>query len=171
MKISILIRIGLFLLFAIVCSCQSRTKTVEEKQNNKKLFVSFTLDDSLIVLNNNFTVSFINDRDTIQTKITKNELSVSNFKTNAVYKVIFKYKKYDLEFKGVSTQMIFPNQDVEWKFGIDNRPFNRLKGVLSDKEYNDDKEILQIQYLQFNMLEQGDGIQFVNKIPLKNTPK
>ena len=167
MKISILLRIGLFLLFANVCSCQSRTKTVEKKQNNKKLFVSFTLDDSLIVLNNNFTVLFINGRDTIQPKITKNELTVSNIKTNTNYKVIFKYKKYDFEFKGITKQMIFPNQDVEWKFGIDNRPFNRLTGLLSDKEYNNDKEIMQIQYLQFNLLEQGDGIQFVNKIPFK----
>jgi len=167
MKISILLRIGLFLLFVNACSCQSRTKAVENNQNNKKLFVSFTLDDSLIVLNNNFTVLFINELDTIRPKITRNELSVSNIKVNREYQVIFRYKEYNFGFNGITKQMIFLNQDVEWKFGIDNRPFNRLIGVLSDKEYKNDKEIMQVQYLQFNLLEQGDGIQFVNKIPFQ----
>jgi hypothetical protein len=60
--------------------------------------------------------------------------------------------------------MIFPDQNITWKFGVENRPFSDSMGLLKESEYRTDKKTRQLQYLQFDLMEYGDGIQFVNKI-------
>ena len=52
---------------------------------------------------------------------------------------------------------------MEWKFGIENQPFNTDNRILSTEEYND-KTIKKFEYLQLNPLEFGDGIEKVNII-------
>jgi hypothetical protein len=59
--------------------------------------------------------------------------------------------------------MINPSQKMEWKFGIENQPFNTDNRILSTEEYND-KTIKKFEYLQLNPLEFGDGIEKVNII-------
>ncbi len=163
----VIFSIVIWVLF-LLNSCSSQPKKpITENSNNegkKKLLISFNIDDSTFLLHDDFTVFFINEKDTLHVSSKNNELNLPVLEKETGYSVAFKYKLYSLYFKGITKQMIFPGQDVEWRFGIDNRPFNKLTGLLSDEDYKIDTETRELQYLQFNLLEQGDGIQFVNKI-------
>lgn len=163
-----ILSIGVWALFLInSCSNQSPNPVTENNNSNeakKKILISFIEDDSTVTLHDDFTVFFVKVRDTLHLSSINNELTLPMLKNDTGYSVLFKYMGYNLYFKGLTKQMILPGQDVEWKFGVDNRPFNKLTGLLSDEEYTNDIKTKQLQYLQFNLLEQGDGIQFVNKI-------
>jgi len=58
---------------------------------------------------------------------------------------------------------LYPDQDIHWKFGIQNRPFTHALGLLSQKELDTDTVTKQLVYLQFDLQEHGDGIQIVQK--------
>ena len=149
------------------CSSHSSSSNTSNNSQgaNKSLKVSFAIDDSIVVLHDDFTITFVNNHDTMRVYSKNNELVLPALNKEMGYSVLFEYKNYDLTFKGITKKMIFPEQDVEWKFGVDSRPFNNLTGLLTYEEYKRDSLTRKLEYLQFNFLEQGDGIQFVNKIP------
>jgi hypothetical protein len=60
--------------------------------------------------------------------------------------------------------MITPDQNYEWRFGIDNRPFDNTLGLLSYEEFLTDTITSRLEYWQFITIDEGDGIQIVNKI-------
>ena len=150
------------------CSGQEKKQPVSESiASNKKLLVSFTLNDSTININDRFNLWFANGIDTLHASIKGNELILPDFreKKDTGYTVGFECSGYKLYFSRITRRMIFPGQDVEWKFGIQNKALtNNYRGLLSEQEYKSGKKYKEIQFLQFNPLEEGDGVQFVNKI-------
>ena len=160
--------ISTFFIGLISCSNQSENKVSDKpqamKDDSKKLIASFTIDDNAINIQDKFSIILINNGDSLNTSIKGNQITIPSLTRDTGYTVVFKYNNYILPFHGLTKQMLFSGQDMEWKFGIDNRPFNHSLGLLSEGEFNTDKTTKQLQYLQFSPMERGDGIQFVNKI-------
>jgi hypothetical protein len=106
----------------------------------------------------------VNNKDTLPISVKGNELVLTKLKKDTGYTIIFRFKGITLSFNSITRKMIIPDQNVTWKFGIDNPPFNDLLGLISNEEYKNNKNIKQLQYLQFDPMDYGDGIQFVKKI-------
>jgi hypothetical protein len=131
-------------------------------QKNYKLQVDFQLDDSIIPNNSNFKILFVNRTDTLSAKISNENVLLPVLK-DSVYEVLFLYERFKLSFKEVRKETILIDQNMKWKFGIKNRPFNITDGLLSAKDYNGDTTTRQLIYWQFDPQEHGDGIQIVQK--------
>jgi hypothetical protein len=152
------------LLFLLSCSGQTTQKPKENSLSSKSITVSFSIDDSFLPIKNQYHVVFVSGNKSIEASIKGNELFLPAIDTNTNYTIVFRYANYSLLFKNVMSQRILTGQDMAWKFGIDNRPFNNDLGLLSTEELKTDTKIKQLQYLVFDPLEHGDGIAAVNKI-------
>jgi hypothetical protein len=147
------------------CSNQPNQNLAEStKTPEKKTMVSFIVDDNLATMSGQFQLLFINGNDSAVATNIGNEVVLPVLRKDTGYIIIFKYGNYTMRFSGITKKMIYSEREVEWKFGVDNRPFNNLVGLLSTDEFKEDKTTEQLQYLQFNPLEHREGIQFVNKI-------
>jgi hypothetical protein len=148
-----------YLLIIIIClSCSN--KQIQQKY---KLKVDFQLDDSIITNDNNFKILFIYKTDTSSATIKTENVSLPLLK-DSIYEVSFQYKNFKLSFKGIHKETVSIDQNMEWKFGIRNRPFNITEGLLSTKDFESDTTTRQLIYWQFNPQEHGDGIQIVQKV-------
>lgn len=133
--------------------------------SGKKLYVVFFIGAKEINIHNRFKILFLNEKDTINVEVKGNQLVLPSLEKDTGYKIVFIYKKFLLSFNGFTRKMIIPDQDITWKFGVDNRPFNESLDILSPAGYKAlSLKIKQLQYFQFLLMEYGDGIQFVKKI-------
>mgnify|MGYP003440025937 FL=1 len=154
-----LILIILFSIQAMLCN-SDYSRSIEQKT----IRISFTIDDSITNVANKFDVRFINGNDTLMGMTDSIFLRLPDLEKDSIYDVSFSYESYRLYFKDMPRTMIIPEQEIEWKFGIDNRPFNNLLGLLPYHEYQNDTTTKKLIYLQFNPFEFGDGIQLVQKV-------
>jgi len=155
---------SLILLF-IINACTGSEKHLEKQlENNKIISVSFKIDNKNIMIKDDFEILFIEKQDTIKSIIRENEILFPNLKHNKEYDIVFIYEKYKLSFSKITYNMIFPNQNFELAFGIEYPPFTYSKDILTTEEYENRNQYNEIQYLQFNLFEYGDGIQFINKM-------
>ena len=132
--------------------------------SSKTRFVSFVVDGKKKKIDNNFRFIIVHNNDTTLAKVKGNTLIVPDLDDRLDYTVIFKYKGFSLSFNDVSKKMLFPGQDYNWEFGVDNRPFDESLDLMTSGEYVADKTSRQLQYLRLDPIEFGDGIRFVNKI-------
>lgn len=132
-------------------------------EQQKEIQVSYAIDDKAVNISGCFGVVFVNEKDTLRGKATKSLLRLPDLKENVKYAIIFCCNTDTLKFEGVSGKTITPEQDIEWKFGIDNKPFNHLLGLLSESAYKSATKLTQLSYLQLDPKEFGDGIQFIVK--------
>jgi hypothetical protein len=132
----------------------------------KKILVSFFLDGKQVRIRNNFKLIFVNEKDTFTCHIKGIQAAPPDIIRDTEYTVIFSYKNYVLSFDKISKRMISADQDITWDFGIDKYPFHQNLDLLSSEDYKAaiETRVKQIQYLQLNLMEYGDGIQFVNKV-------
>jgi len=151
----------IFLLIFFV-SCKDKAQNVIGP-NSGKISVSLIIDNKKINLSS-YKLYCINNQDTLSfSKDRNNYLIVPNkLEKNKEYTVIFEYENNVLKFDKIIGESIIPNQNMEWLFGIDKKPFDKNLALLTDKEYND-KRIKRVYYWQFNLLEFGDGAIFVRK--------
>ncbi len=151
--------------FFISCSGQIKEKISGSSDTiNKSITIAFMIDETRIDINNNFSLFFANGSDTLHAGIRGTKLVLPNLEKDTEYTVIFKYKYFNLSFNKILKRTILPDQNMEWLFGIENRPFNDSLGLLSYQDFKTDKKTRQLQYFQFRPQEYGDGIQFVKKI-------
>ena len=108
---------------------------------------------------------FISNGDTLKNEIGSNGyLTFKNVLNKNEYSVMFIHSADTLIFSDVETKMIIPDQNYEWRFGIDNRPFDNSLGLLSYDDFLTDTVTRKLLYWQFYTLEKGDGIQIIKKI-------
>lgn len=150
----------LLLCFSIL-SCNKKNN-VKINKTNHKIKINFTIDDVRKNIDDNFLIYLIDNLDTITIK-PYNKVFVKIPNIDSKYDLLFKNEDFLLKFKNLSSKTIIPNQDFEWNFGIDTRPFNKYLGLMSEQDYNTDKMTKEIFYLQFNPEEYGDGIQLIEK--------
>lgn len=129
----------------------------------KKIKISFFIDDSTQQISDQFKVDFISGIDTLHGTVEKNYLILPLPLNDTSYDVAFSWSQHFLLFRNVAKSMIIPDQDIEWRFGIDNRPFNNLRGLLPYDEFLSDTVTKRLIYFQFDPMEYGTGVQFVQK--------
>ena len=149
--------------FAIICSALATGNNLIWPQN-KRIFISFEINHNPVKIDNRFKMLFINDKDTQTIKTVGHQRILPSIGKDTGYTIIFIFKRLVLSFAGITRKMIFSDQDVNWIFGIETPPFNKTRGILSYEEYETNKKLKQIQYLQFDLMEHGDGREFVHKI-------
>ena len=131
----------------------------------KTIKVLFFVDGVRKELTKSDRLFFISKSDTLKNEIDNNGYITSkNVLTQNEYSVIFIHSKDTLVFNGIEAIMITPDQNYEWRFGIDNRPFDNTLGLLSYEEFLTDTITSRLEYWQFITIDEGDGIQIVNKI-------
>jgi hypothetical protein len=135
-------------------------------QSGKTIKIVYFIDDVEQNVYKNSRLFFISRLDTLEGKLDSlNYFSlppaISKHKS---YSIVFLHKKDTLTFKGIDSRYLMPDQNYEWRFGIDNRPFDNLLGILPYDEYLKDTITSKLTYWQLNPLEKGDGVQFYNKI-------
>lgn len=129
----------------------------------KPVQISFIIDGKSQNISNDFKIYFVANKDTLQGSSDNNLLRLPDLSRDSCYDVIFNFKQYSLAFGGVSKRSLIPGQKFEWRFGIDNQPFDKTLGLLPDAEYNTDTTTRQLIYWQFEPMEHGDGIQIVKR--------
>lgn len=157
-------KFNIFILFLILfVSCKDNTQNVKTSDNVKKVSVSLIIDDKKINLSS-YKLYCVNNQDTLSLSIDSGVyLTIpKNIKKDKEYTVIFQYENNILKFDKILGESIIPNQNMEWLFGIDRKPFDKTLALLTEEEYNS-KNINRVYYWQFNLLEFGDGVIFVRK--------
>lgn len=125
----------------------------------------FVIDGVKQDLSKNSRLIFVNENDTLQAVLDSSGYLIRPKELNQRgYDVVFFHQEYVLIFKDVQTTMLTPDQDFEWEFGIDNKPFDKSLGLLRYDEYSTDTATKKLEYWAFKPLERGDGIVAVNKI-------
>lgn len=153
-----------FKVFIVLCSvllCSFASKV----QSKKTIKIVFYIDEVEQDIRKS-QLFFVNKLDTLIGKMDSlNYLilppGINNRKS---YDIVFLSKTDTLTFKSINSDYLTPRQNFEWRFGVDNRPFNNLLGILSHNEYLKDSVTNKLTYWQFNPLETGDGFFFYNKI-------
>lgn len=140
----------------ILFGCNCINKNASEQ---KPIHISFVVDGKPQNISNTFKIYFVAKKDTLEGISNGNLLKLPKLSNDTVFDVIFKLKQYSLNFGQLSKQAIISNQEIEWRFGIDNKPFDRTSSILSDNEYNINATAKQLIYLQMDPMESGDGIQ------------
>ena len=141
-------------------SCNNKAKLPYRESGIK---ASFEVDDSTLHLNNNFTVLLAGATQKIICRIADDTVFVPNNLTDSMYKVTFTHKDAVMTFKGIHKSDLLPSQRVHWEFGIDNQPFNRIRGAAFTQDLEPGL-YSKIEFLMTNPQERGDGLLFKNKI-------
>ena len=162
--VKLIIIIVCFMHLTLFCFGQSNDIS-ETSKPNKLLLVTLNVEGKTINIKNHFRIFFVNGSDTFNVGVKGNQLILPHFEKDTGYTVTLVYKKYVLSFDRITKRMIFPGQDVTWKFGVDDRPFNEALSIYGPERYKSiDKAVKRLQYLQFDMMEEGDGIEFIREI-------
>jgi|HubBroStandDraft_2_1064218.scaffolds.fasta_scaffold27792_2 hypothetical protein len=134
--------------------------------HGKKIFVNLYVDNKMVKMGSRFEFFFINGSDTFLCKKSGTTIIPSEVKKDTGYRVVFRYKNMSLSFDRISRRMIDADQDITWVFGVDNYPFISHAEVISDDQYKDaaKKKTQRIEYLRLQLMEYGDGRQFVKMI-------
>jgi hypothetical protein len=153
---------NIFFLCWLLGMCSVNCNSHSASKSEKTIAISFNIDGKLMPIANNFVLQFIKGHDTLTAHATDTIILLPNLK-DSLYDVQFKYASSTLLFPAMSTNTIIPKQNIKWKFGIQNRPFNIESGLLSKSDYQNDTTTKYIIYWQFDPEEFGDGIQIVQK--------
>ena len=139
------------------------------KENNVPLYketgikASIEVDDSTLHLHNNFTVALEGTTQKIACRIVNDTVFVPNNLKDSIYKIKFSYRNLNLAFDRIHKFDLLPTQSVHWEFGVDNQPFNLLRGAI----YSEDIKpglYSKVEFLIMNPQEKGCGLLFANKI-------
>ncbi|MBN8687561.1 MAG: hypothetical protein J0M10_11090 [Chitinophagales bacterium] len=151
-----------FASYIILLFCANLNTCSNRHIIKNRIEVSFTIDDVKQRIKENLIINFIGDNDTFSCVIDKTDYIKIPDLISETYTIILIFNKDTLEFRDVK-KTILKNSNNRWAFGIDNKPFNNLLGLLSYEETIVDTATKKIQYWQFYPTK-GDGIQFVNKL-------
>ena len=134
-------------------------------QEKKSIKLSFYSDGVLHPLTSNDRLFLVCKTDTIMGKWNEqNKVIFLGDLIQPQYDLVFVKEKDTLLFEKIDAGLLKPNQAFEWRFGIDNKPFDRQLGLLTISEYESETLLRKLNYWQLLPQEEGDGIQIFKKI-------
>lgn len=111
----------------------------------------------------NNKILFIQNGDTIASKVCCSKVQLPNIDSNSVVDVLFLFGKKELVFASISSKKLLMDQEVVWKLGYYKR-FNE-----KDKEefyvVEDFSKIKELYYWEFEPQEFGDGTITLVTVP------
>src|SRR5580692_7829082 len=115
-----------FVLELLSIGCNNRTSTAQSKY----IKVSFSIDKKSIDIAGNYKLFLVKGPDTLYAAINSNNIELPKM-NDSTYEVVFKYGQYILSFQNIARRTLLSDQNMQWKFGIQNRPFDLESGLLS----------------------------------------
>lgn len=114
-------------------------------------------------IKSNSKILFIQNGDTIASKVCCSKVQLPNIDSNSVVDVLFLFGKKELVFASISSKKLLMDQEVVWKLGYYKR-FNE-----KDKEefyvVEDFSKIKELYYWEFEPQEFGDGTITLVTVP------
>ena len=124
----------------------------------KSIRISFVVDDVKENLSKSDRFMLINKNEIINCAIDDSAyLMLPDNINEKKYNVLFIHNNDSLFFRDIIKEIIIQDQNYEWHFGIDNKPFNRSIGLLKYDEYLTDSTTRRLIYWIFDPLEYGEG--------------
>jgi hypothetical protein len=119
----------IILLFAFVIFAFKPNKLYSQINKIIEAKVSFEMDNKLVDINDGFEIYFVDDKDTIRPNIKQDTIVINTylFKDSLNVIMIFRYKKYYLEYFKTSTDYIKNNN--HYKFWYDKKPFSKAHSL------------------------------------------
>lgn len=87
-----------------------------------KVEVKFYIEDSLVLLNDNFNIYFITEGDTLISKISKDSFYIERTSIPDSCTILFRYKKLFLEYNNIKLDK--SSIGKLWQFKLDIKPFD-----------------------------------------------
>lgn len=150
--------LSILLLFVINLFCSQSII-----DNGKKTFVSFSIDGKKEEVKN-IKIFLTNEKDTIVCKIINgNEIyfPLSKMKVDKKYTLNVTNCKDNMQFTNIDYNLFTTDQDREFKFEIEKKPFKKAKNL--SKEVYKEKKLIQINFFKIDPYERGSGIMLLEK--------
>ncbi|NOY49662.1 MAG: hypothetical protein GXO88_03730 [Chlorobi bacterium] len=132
-------------------------------QEAQNIEVKFVVNGKVKKIKNNSKILFIQNGDTIESKICCSKIDLPNIDSNSVINVLFLFGKNELFFAAISTKKLLLNQKVIWELG-----YYRKFGDKEKEEFyqvNDFSQIKELYYWKFKPQEHGDGTITLVTVP------
>ncbi len=132
-------------------------------QKAKSVELKFVVNGKEKKIKSSSKILFIQNGDTIASKVCCSKVHLPNIDSNSVVDVLFLFGKKELVFASISSKKLLMDQEVVWKLGYYKR-FNK-----KDKEefyvVEDFSKIKELYYWEFEPQEFGDGTITLVTVP------
>jgi hypothetical protein len=142
------------------------TNIVSAQKESFKTTVQFYFENEKVNIDKDFKILLIDSKGHVETiSIQDNIVCLPKLDTDSKkVTLIVKYKQYQGTFKDVYTGLVKPtkDQDMEWVFGIDEAPFDRLIGAANEDDMKNPR-YKRLFYWKFRPQDHGDGIMLIDR--------
>lgn len=145
-------------------SCKSQ---VANNSVLKKIKVGFIVNDSSCVIDSSFEIIVKKTNDSILYRDNAVGDSVlipdSLWDAADYFNVDIKYDSFFLSFDSVNAVLAKPSKGMDWKFGIEKKPFLIVGGIVHPDMIKNDPDLKAIHFWKLRPYE-GHGRQIIRKI-------
>lgn len=132
-------------------------------QESRCIDINYVVNGKVKKMKNNSKILFIQNGDTIESKICCGKIHLPNIDSNSVADVLFLFGKNELFFAAISTKKLLLNQKVIWELGYYKRFGDKEK--VEFYQINDFSQIKELYYWKFKPQEFGDGTITLVTVP------
>ncbi|MDY0078513.1 MAG: hypothetical protein RBR87_14695 [Bacteroidales bacterium] len=132
-------------------------------QESRYIDINYVVNGKVKKMKNNSKILFIQNGDTIESKICCGKIHLPNIDSNCVADVLFLIGKNELFFATISTKKLLLNQKVIWELGYYRRFGDKEK--VEFYQINDFSQIKELYYWKFKPQEFGDGTITLVTVP------
>jgi len=148
----------------LLVSCKSQ---VENYGGLNKIKVDFIINDSSCIIDSSFEIIFKNLNDSIlcSNKAVEDSVLIPDSLWDAAnyFKVSIKYNSFLLPFDSVSSILAKPSKGMDWKFGVEKKPFLVVGSIIHPDMTKNDTNLMEIYYWKFRPYN-GHGRQIIKKV-------
>ena len=126
-------------------------KTSAYSQEAQSIEVKYMVNGKVKKIKNNSKVLFIQNGDTIESKICCSKVQLPGIDSNSVVDILFLFGKKELFFASISPKKLLIDQEVVWKLGY----YKRFSDETKEEFYvvDDFSKVKELYYWEFEHLE------------------
>ena len=132
-------------------------------QEAQNIEMKYVVNGKVKKIKNNSKILFIQNGDTIESKICCSKIHLPNIDSNSVVDVLFLFGKNELFFATISTKKLLLNQKVIWELGYYKKFGDKEKEEFY--QINDFSQIKELYFWKFKPQEFGDGTITLVTVP------